>query len=82
LKRPLSIAFATEHSPNADVTQEERTRVVVYLFEETVRRIPEPVVLVGHSLGGLTTSAVAEDIPDQRAHGDRISAIAAPGRSP
>jgi pimeloyl-ACP methyl ester carboxylesterase len=65
-KRPLdAVAFATEPSPNADVTQEERTQAVVSLVEETVRETGGPVVLVGQSLGGLTVTAVAEAIPDR-----------------
>jgi pimeloyl-ACP methyl ester carboxylesterase len=61
-KRPLDLAaFAAEPSPNAAVTQAERTHAVVSLIDELDR----PVVLVGHSLGGLTISAVAEAIPDR-----------------
>lgn len=61
-KRPLdNAAFAVEPSPNADVSQEERTRSVISLIEE----MDGPVVLVGHSLGGLTVSAVAEVVPDR-----------------
>lgn len=60
-ERPLDReAFATQLSPNAGVSQAERTRAVVSLIEE----IGEPVILVGHSLGGLTISAVAEEVPD------------------
>jgi len=60
--RPLDLAaFAAEPSPNAAVTQDERTQAVVSLIDE----ICGPVVLVGHSLGGLTISAAAEAIPDR-----------------
>ena len=52
-------AFATEPSPNAAVTQEERTRAVV----DVVKAAGKPVVLVGHSMGGATVSDVAEIIP-------------------
>ena len=55
-KRPLeAAAFATEPSPNANVTQEERTRAVVSLVAETARETGS-VVLVGQSLGGLTVT--------------------------
>ena len=61
-ERPLELAaFASEPSPNAAVTQDERTRAVASLIDE----VGGPVVLVGHSLGGLTISAVAETIPDR-----------------
>jgi pimeloyl-ACP methyl ester carboxylesterase len=52
-------AFATEPSPNACVTQAERTEAVVSLVEE----MGGNVILVGHSLGGVTISAVAEAVP-------------------
>jgi pimeloyl-ACP methyl ester carboxylesterase len=65
-RRPLdTAAFATEPSPNAAVTQEERTQAIVALAEETARETGGPVILVGQSLGGLTVTAVAEAIPDQ-----------------
>jgi pimeloyl-ACP methyl ester carboxylesterase len=60
-----SAAFATEPSPNANVTQEERTQAVVSLVEETARETGGPVVLAGQPLGGLTVTAVAEAVPDQ-----------------
>jgi pimeloyl-ACP methyl ester carboxylesterase len=61
-ERPLNLAaFAAEPSPNAAVTQYERTRAVVSLIDE----VGGPVVLVGHSLGGLTISAVTQTIPDR-----------------
>ncbi len=64
-KRPFdAAAFATETSPN-DVDQNDRTKAVVALVEETARETGGPVVLVGQSLGGLTVTAVAEAIPDR-----------------
>lgn len=65
-QRPLDpAAFGTEPSPNAGVTQQERTDAVI----DAVRRAADlgngKVVLVGHSLGGLTISPVAETIPDE-----------------
>ncbi len=66
-RRPLDLAaFAIEPSPNADVSQEDRTRAVVALIDEVTREDGDkPVVLVGHSLGGLTVTAVAEAIPER-----------------
>jgi pimeloyl-ACP methyl ester carboxylesterase len=57
-------AFAAEPSPIADVTQEERTQAVVTLVREAASLGDGKVVLVGHSAGGLTISAVAEQVPD------------------
>jgi pimeloyl-ACP methyl ester carboxylesterase len=69
-RRPLDLAaFAIERSPNAGVSQQDRTRAVVALIDEVARNQGGPVVLVGHSLGGLTVSAVAEAIPE------RVSAV-------
>jgi pimeloyl-ACP methyl ester carboxylesterase len=60
--RPFdAAAFAAEPSPNAGVAQAERTDAVVALVEE----MGGDVVLVGHSLGGITISAVAEAVPDR-----------------
>jgi pimeloyl-ACP methyl ester carboxylesterase len=65
-RRPLDpAAFASEFSPNAGVSQEDRTRAVVNFVEETNRQTGAPVVLVGHSLGSLTVTAVAEAIPER-----------------
>src|SRR5258708_37888433 len=65
-RRPLdAAAFASEPSPNASVTQEDRTRAVIALVEDMRRQTGAPIVLVGHSLGGLTVTAVAETIPEQ-----------------
>ena len=69
-RRPLDLAaFAIERSPNAEVSPQDRTRAVVALIDEVARNQAGPVVLVGHSLGGLTVSAVAEAIPK------RVSAV-------
>src|SRR5262245_46636819 len=69
-RRPLDMAaFAIEPSPNADVNQEDRMRAVVALIEEVTRNENRPIVLGGHSLGGLTVTAVAEDVPE------RVSAV-------
>jgi pimeloyl-ACP methyl ester carboxylesterase len=57
-------AFAAEPSPIAGVTQEERTRAVVALVRQAVSLGDGKVILVGHSAGGMTISAVAEQVPD------------------
>ena len=57
-------AFAAEQSPMAGVTQEQRTRAVVALVKEAVSLGGGKVVLVGHSAGGMTISAVAEQVPN------------------
>src|SRR5262245_58162363 len=52
--RPLDLAaFAIERSPNAEVSQHDRTRAVVALIDEVTGSQDRPIVLVGHSLGGL-----------------------------
>jgi pimeloyl-ACP methyl ester carboxylesterase len=65
-RRPLDLAaFAVERSPNAEVSQQDRTCAVLALVDEVTRNQAGPIVLVGHSLGGLTVSAVAEAIPER-----------------
>lgn len=58
-------AFGTEPSPNAGVTQEERTEAVIVVLREAAQLGNGQVVLVGHSLGGLTLSAVGEAVPNE-----------------
>jgi pimeloyl-ACP methyl ester carboxylesterase len=55
-------AFAAEPSPLADVTGPETVGHVV----DVVRRVREhgPVILVGHSQGGLTITGVGNEIPE------------------
>lgn len=63
--RPFDpVAFATERSPMAGVTQEQRTQAVVALVKEAASLGDGKVILVGHSAGGMTISAVAEQVPD------------------
>ena len=63
-RRPFdAAAFATERSPVADVTQEQRTHAVVALVKEAASLSGGKVILVGHSAGGMTISAVAEQVP-------------------
>ena len=57
-------AFAAERSPVAGVTQEERTQAVVALVKRAASLGDGKVVLVGHSAGGMTISAVAEQVPN------------------
>jgi pimeloyl-ACP methyl ester carboxylesterase len=57
-------AFAAERSPIAGVTQEERTRAVVALVKEAALLSDGKVILVGHSAGGMTISAAAEQVPN------------------
>src|SRR5580692_11083593 len=45
-------AFATEPSPSAGITQEERTQAVVTLVKEAALLNDCKVILVGHSAGG------------------------------
>ena len=64
-RRPFDpAAFAAERSPVAGVTQEERTQAVVALVKEAAALSDGKVVLVGHSAGGMTISAVAEQVPN------------------
>ena len=57
-------AFATERSPIADITQEQRTQAVVALVREAASLGNGKVILIGHSAGGLTISAVGQQVPD------------------
>jgi len=67
-RRPFDpAAFAAERSPIAGVTQEERTQAVVALVKEAASHGDGKVVLVGHSAGGMTISAVAEQVPERLA---------------
>lgn len=64
-RRPFDpAAFAAEPSPVAGVAQEERTQAVVALVKEAASLSDGRVILVGHSAGGMTISAVAEQVPD------------------
>ncbi len=58
-----SSAFAIEPSPVAGITQAERTKAVVALVEKAAALGNGKVVLVGHSAGGVTVSAVAQEVP-------------------
>lgn len=61
-RRPLEIdEFASEPSPSVGITQEQRSLAVI----DRMRRFDRPVVLVGHSLGGITVSDVVEAVPER-----------------
>jgi len=67
-QRPLdAAAFATEPSPNAKTTQHERTQAVMALVDQVAEKTGRPVVLVGHSMGGVTVSQIAEAAPEKLA---------------
>lgn len=62
--RPIDRSlYGSVPSPNAGVTQEERTKAVIDAIDQSGDG--GRVILVGHSLGGLTISAVAEAAPDK-----------------
>src|SRR5258707_8637071 len=60
---PYTTLFRSEPSPIAGVTQEERTEAVVTLVRHAAALGDGKVILVGHSAGGMTVSAVAEQVP-------------------
>ena len=65
-QRPLDLAaFGTEPSPNAGVTQDERNEATLLAIKEAAFLGNGQVVLVGHSLGGLTLTPVAQMAPEQ-----------------
>ncbi|MEZ5659912.1 MAG: alpha/beta fold hydrolase [Burkholderiaceae bacterium] len=77
--RPLDArAFANEPSPNADVTQAERTGAVIATVRELNAATGTKAVIVGHSLGGLTLSPVAETIPGEISAAVYLSAFMLP----
>ena len=64
--RPLDpAAFGTELSPNAGVTQDERTQAAIDAVRTVNSQTGGKAVVLGHSLGGLTVSSVVEAIPDE-----------------
>jgi pimeloyl-ACP methyl ester carboxylesterase len=64
LARPLdSSAFAAEKSQVAAITLEDYVRSVIQTIEEVRSLGHDKVVLVGHSMGGLPVTAVAERVP-------------------
>ena len=64
-QRPLDpAAFGSEPSPNAGVSQSERNEAALAAVREARERGNGQVVLVGHSLGGLTLNQLGEAKPD------------------
>lgn len=63
-RRPFDpAAFAAEPSPVAAVTQQQRTQAVVAAVRQAASLGEGNVVLLGHSAGGMTVSAAAEEVP-------------------
>jgi pimeloyl-ACP methyl ester carboxylesterase len=63
--RPFDPAtFAAEPLPVGSVTQGERTQAVAALVKKAASLGDGRVILVGHSAGGMTISAVAEQVPN------------------
>ena len=63
--RPLDpAAFGTEPSPNAGVTQEDRTAAAMDAVRAVNAETGGKAIVVGHSLGGLTVSPVVEAMPE------------------
>lgn len=63
--RPLvDQKFGTEPSPQAGITLDDNVNVVLHALEALSKSSSEPVVLVGHSMGGQVT-AVAEKAPER-----------------
>jgi len=82
-QRPLDLeAVRSERSPSSDVTQDERTQAVLRKLEEIALQTHQKAVLVGHSLGGVTVTAVGEARPDLVAAVVYLSAsLVAPGKT-
>lgn len=65
-QRPLDpAAFATEPSPNASVTQDDRNAALLSKIDEVAARTGGKVVVVAHSLGGITLTPVTEEHPEK-----------------
>jgi len=78
-QRPLdAAAFATEPSPNAGVTQDQRTEATIAAVRMLNEESGGKAVLIGHSLGGLTISPVAEAIPKELAAVVYLTALLLP----
>jgi pimeloyl-ACP methyl ester carboxylesterase len=69
LRRPLDLAaFATEPSKVAGTTLDDYIRVVEEAITFAAPQADDQVVLVGHSMGGVPITAVAERMPEKVAH--------------
>jgi pimeloyl-ACP methyl ester carboxylesterase len=81
--RPLdAAAFATEVSPNAGVTQQERTDATIAAVRAAALEGNGRVILVGHSLGGITLSPTAEAVPELIAAAVYVTAFLLPPGMP
>ncbi|GAB7526297.1 alpha/beta fold hydrolase [Paraburkholderia sp. 2C] len=56
--------FAAEPTLNAGITQDDRTRAAIGWIEDMHRQTGLPVIPVGHSLGGVTVTGVAQARPE------------------
>jgi pimeloyl-ACP methyl ester carboxylesterase len=65
-QRPLdAAAFATEASPLADATLDDYLDSVVATIDQVRAGGFDRIILVGHSMGGVAITAVAERVPEQ-----------------
>jgi pimeloyl-ACP methyl ester carboxylesterase len=64
-RRPLdAAAFASEPSPNAGVSQAQRNDAALAAVKSAGEKGNGQVIMVGHSLGGLTVSQLGEQAPE------------------
>lgn len=65
-KRPLDRkAFATEVSPLKHITLQDSVDSVVKTINAIYEQTGEPLVLIGHSFGGVAVTAAAEVVPEK-----------------
>ncbi|WP_204112854.1 alpha/beta fold hydrolase [Shimia biformata] len=82
-RRPLdTAAFATEPSPNAAVSQDQRNDAILAAVDEAAALGNGKVILVGHSLGGITVSPVVEAAPEKVAAAVYLCAFMLPPGMP
>jgi pimeloyl-ACP methyl ester carboxylesterase len=68
-QRPLDkAAFGTERSPSAHITLDDYADSVIRTIEDARSLGNGKVVLVGHSMGGIVITAVAERVPEYIEH--------------
>jgi pimeloyl-ACP methyl ester carboxylesterase len=68
-QRPLDkAAFGTERSPSAHITLDDYADAVIQTIEDARSLGDGKVVLVGHSMGGIAITAVAERVPEYIEH--------------
>jgi pimeloyl-ACP methyl ester carboxylesterase len=64
--RPLdAAAFATEPSPLAGIKLDDYVKSIVATINELMAAGSGPVILLGHSMGGLPITAVGEAVPEK-----------------